>query len=269
MAGLSDGTDEFGGPSPGGSAKWIKSLPIPAASGRAACGKVLIVDDEPSIRFALHRTLHALGFQVSEADSGEQALALVRTTRFDAVLLDVQMPGMSGVQACQEIRKLTPMLGILMLTVKDAEEDKIEALDAGADDYVTKPFNVRVLAARIRAAIRRYQTPEAVAAATIRIGEIEIDPARRLVRRAGEPVHLTPKEYHLLYYLMSHAGSSLTHSRLLIAVWGPERRDEVEYLRTFMHVLRKKLGDDAARPKYLVTDSQIGYRFNSDDQLAL
>jgi two-component system KDP operon response regulator KdpE len=243
----------------------MSSPPVPAAPERASRGKLLIVDDEPSIRWALHQTLQAMGFEVSEATSGEEAIALVRTVRYDAVLLDIQMPGMNGVQACQEIRKLLPMLGILMVTVRDTEENKIEALDAGADDYVTKPFNVRELAARIRAAIRRYHAPQTAAAAVIRIGDIELDPPRRLVRKAGEPIHLTPKEYDLLHYLMSHAGLSLTHARLLSAVWGPEYRSEVEYLRTFMRQLRKKLGDDAAHPKYLVTDSHIGYRFNSDD----
>ncbi|MGD0616815.1 MAG: response regulator transcription factor [Bryobacteraceae bacterium] len=238
---------------------------MPAAPERASRGKLLIVDDEPSIRWALHQTLQTMGFEVSEATSGEEAIALVRTVRYDAVLLDIQMPGMNGVKACQEIRKLLPMLGILMVTVRDTEENKIEALDAGADDYVTKPFNVRELAARIRAAIRRYHAPQTAAAAVIRIGDIELDPPRRLVRKAGEPIHLTPKEYDLLYYLMSHAGLALTHARLLSAVWGPEYRSEVEYLRTFMRQLRKKLGDDAAHPKYLVTDSHIGYRFSSDD----
>jgi len=230
-------------------------------------GKLLIVDDEPTIRWALHQTLQAMGFDVGEATSGEEAIALARTIRYDAVLLDNHMPGMNGVQTCREIRKLIPMLGILMVTVKDAEQDKIEALDAGADDYVTKPFNVGELAARIRATIRRSQSHQTVAAAIISIGEIELDPPRRIVRKAGQPVHLTRTEYNLLYYLMAHAGSSLTHARLLSAVWGPEYRDEVEYLRTFMGQLRKKLGDDAAHPKYLVTDSHVGYRFNGSDQL--
>lgn len=231
--------------------------------------KLLIVDDEPSIRWALQQTLQAMGFQVSEATSGEQAIAMVQTVRYDALLLDIQMPGMGGIRACQEIRKLMPVLGILMLTVKSAEDDKIEALDAGADDYVTKPFNVRELAARIRSAIRRYQAPQAPATAMIRIADIELDPLRRLVRKGGERIHFTPKEYDLLYYLMANAGFSLTHARLLSAVWGPEHLDEVEYLRTFMRQLRKKLGDDAIRPTYLVTDSHVGYRFNSNDQLSV
>ncbi|MGD0616809.1 MAG: response regulator transcription factor [Bryobacteraceae bacterium] len=238
-----------------------------AAPERLPAGKLLIVDDEASIRWALRQTLQVMGFEVSEGTSGEQAIALVRTVRYDAVLLDIHMPGMTGVQACQEIRKLAPGLGILMLTVRDTEESKIEALDAGADDYVTKPFNIRELAARIRAAIRRSEATKTAAAAMIRVGDVELDPARRVVRKAGEPIHLTPKEYDLLHYLMAHAGLSLTHARLLTAVWGPEYRGEVEYLRTFVRQLRKKLCDNATRPTYLVTNSHIGYRFNSGDCL--
>ena len=232
---------------------------------RVSRGKLLIVDDEPAVRWALNRTLRAMGFEISEASNGDQALALVRTVRLDAVLLDINMPGMGGVDACREIRRIMPLVGILMLTVKDSEADKIRALDAGADDYVTKPFNVRELAARIRAVIRRSQTLHTSVSTPINIGEIELDPARRLVRKAGETIRLTPKEFDLLHYLMSHAGLSLTHARLLAAVWGPEYRDQVEYLRTFVRQLRKKLSDDAASPRYLLTDSHIGYRFREED----
>ncbi len=238
-------------------------------SERTSQGKLLIVDDEPSVRWALHRTLRVMGFEISEAENGEQALALVRTIRFDAILLDIAMPGMDGVQTCREIREVMPLVGILMVTVKDSETDKIQALDAGADDYVTKPFNVRELAARIRAAVRRSQTLPANAAAAINIGEIELDPGRRLVRKAGDTVHLTPKEFDLLHCLMSHAGLSLTHARLLAAVWGPEYRDQVEYLRTFIRQLRRKLDDDAAKPRYLLTDSHVGYRFRAEEELAV
>jgi two-component system KDP operon response regulator KdpE len=216
-------------------------------------GKLLIVDDEKTIRWALRKTLQGMDFEIAEAETGEQALALVRTVHFDAVLLDIGMPGMNGIEACRKIRKLMPLLGIVMLTVKNAEEDKIQALDAGADDYITKPFHVGELAARIRAAVRRTSASQADDAAAIRIGEIELDPARRLVKRAGEAVHLTPKEFELLHFLMSHAGLPLTHARILAAVWGPEYGGELEYLRTFVRQLRKKLGDDAASPKYLVT----------------
>jgi two-component system KDP operon response regulator KdpE len=224
-------------------------------------GKVLIVDDESSIRRALHNTLHGMGFEVDDAANGEAALDLVREAGYDAVLLDINMPGMGGVRACREMRRNWPHLGILMLTVRDSEEDKVTALDAGADDYITKPFRVRELAARLRAAVRRSSANQAELEAVIRIGNIELDPARRVVLKAGEPVHLTPKEFDLLRYLMTHAGLPILHARLLHAVWGPEYGGELEYLRTFVRQLRKKLEEDPAAPTYLLTDSHIGYRF--------
>jgi two-component system KDP operon response regulator KdpE len=224
-------------------------------------GKILIVDDESSIRRALHNTLHGMGFNVDDAANGEAALQLVREEQYDVVLLDINMPGIGGIRACREMRKSLPRLGILMLTVRDSEEDKVLALDAGADDYITKPFNIRELAARIRAAVRRSSASYVDPDAEIRIGNIELDPVRRLVRKAGEPVHLTPKEFDMLRYLMTHAGLPITHARLLHAVWGPEYGGELEYLRTFVRQLRKKLEDDPAEPAYLLTDSHIGYRF--------
>jgi two-component system KDP operon response regulator KdpE len=224
-------------------------------------GRVLVVDDENSIRRALVSTLQSMGFEVAEASTGESALQLVRVRPFDVVLLDINMPGMGGIAACREIRRHSPKLGIFMLTVRDSEEDKIHALDAGADDYVTKPFHVRELAARIRAAVRRSQVPQVDASAPIRIGAIELNPSKRVVRKGGEPIHLTPKEFDMLHYLMSHAGLPVTHARLLQAVWGAEYGGELEYLRTFVRQLRKKLEDDAANPAYLLTDSHIGYRF--------
>jgi two-component system KDP operon response regulator KdpE len=202
-----------------------------------------------------------MGFQVEEASSGEAALRLVLDTQFDVVLLDINMPGMGGIKACREMRRSLPRLGILMLTVRDSEEDKVAALDAGADDYITKPFNVRELAARIRAALRRSSASQVDPNAPIRIGTIELDPARRLVRKSGELVHVTPKEFDLLHYLMAHAGLPITHVRLLRAVWGPEYGGELEYLRTFVRQLRKKLEDDPADPAHLLTDSHVGYRF--------
>jgi two-component system KDP operon response regulator KdpE len=224
-------------------------------------GKVLIVDDEPSIRRAIRTTFGTLGFDIAEAVTGEQALPLLRSSNFDAVLLDVNMPGMGGLEACREIRRQFPRMPVLMLTVRDNEDDKVEALDAGADDYVTKPFPVRELIARVRAAVRRSQTPVAQGNASITIGEIMVDPARRLVQKQGQAVHLTPKEFDLLLYLIKHAGLPVMHARLLSAVWGPEYGNELEYLRTFIRQLRKKLEDDSAHPKYLLTDSHIGYRF--------
>jgi len=224
-------------------------------------GKVLIVDDELAIRRALHTTLQGVGFAVNEAPSGETALQLVQEAEYDVVLLDINMPGIGGVRTCREIRRRLPRLGILMLTVRDSEEDKVTALEAGADDYITKPFNVRELTARIRAAVRRSRTTGPDPDAAIRIGNIELDPLRRVVRKRGEAIHLTPKEFDLLHYLMAHAGVPITHSRLLQAIWGPEYGGELEYLRTFVRQLRKKLEDHPAEPAYLLTDSHIGYRF--------
>lgn len=226
----------------------------------ASQGKVLIVDDEPSIRRVIRSTFGTLGFDIAEAVTGEQALPLLHAANFDAVLLDVNMPGMGGLEACRAIRSQFPRLSVLMLTVRDTEEDKVEALDAGADDYVTKPFPMRELVARVRAAVRRSHAP-AGHGDVITIGDITLDPARRLVQKNGQAVHLTPKEFDLLLYLMKHAGLPIMHARLLSAVWGPEYGNELEYLRTFMRQLRKKLEDDAAHPQYLLTDSHVGYRF--------
>ena len=232
---------------------------------RPSQGKVLLVDDDASIRRALYTTLSALGFEIEEASSGEQAVSFVRTERYDAVLLDINMPGVGGIEACRMLRRLTPGLPILMLTVRDSADDKIDALDAGADDYITKPFHVGELTARVRSAVRRSRLAQGESETVIAIGEIELDRERRLVRKSGAIVHLTPKEFELLYCLMSHAGKPLTHARLLTSVWGTEYGSELEYLRTFVRQLRKKLEDDPARPKYLLTESYVGYRF-SDGQ---
>ena len=236
------------------------------SSAAAARGMILIVDDDSSVRRALHTTLNTLGFTTTEASGGEEALALARTNPYDVVLLDINMPGMDGLETCRQLRRLFPRIAILMLTVRDSEEDKVQALEAGADDYVTKPFHIRELTARVRAAVRRTQTQEADDThTTIRIGDVELDPARREVHKAGNFIHLTPKEFDLLHYLMAHAGLPITHGRLLNAIWGPEYGDEVEYLRTFVRQLRKKVEDDPASPKYLLTDIQIGYRFCDND----
>lgn len=227
-------------------------------------GLILIVDDEMSIRRALHTTLCRLGFSTVEAARGEEALSLVRTAQFDAVLLDVNMPGMSGIETCKTIRRLLPRIPILMLTVRDSEEDKVEALDGGADDYITKPFQLRELTARIRAAMRwrDVSTPQdREVAVVLHIGDIELDPARRTVRKANRFVHLTPKEFELTRQLMTCAGRPVPHARLLQSVWGPEYVGELEYLRTVMHQLRKKLEDDPSHPRYLLTDLHFGYRF--------
>jgi two-component system KDP operon response regulator KdpE len=224
-------------------------------------GNILLTDDDPDLRRVLKKTLDALGFSVAETANGEQAVQEVRSRPFEAVLLDVNMPGMGGVEACRRIRKIAPRLQILMLTVRDREADKIEALDAGADDYITKPFSIPELAARLGSAVRRSTRPFADPAAPIVIGDIELDPAERTVQKGGALLRLTPKEFDLLHYLMRHAGLPVSHAQLLRAVWGPEYGQELEYLRTFVHQLRRKLEDDPSTPEYLLTELYFGYRF--------
>jgi two-component system, OmpR family, KDP operon response regulator KdpE len=229
--------------------------------------RVLLVDDEPAIRRALRVPLNELGFVTVEASRGEEALQLVRAQAFDAVLLDVRMPGIGGPQTLVRLRALAPRLPILMLTVQDSEEDKVEALEAGADDYITKPFSVRECVARIRSAVRRAQTPERREDAPISIGELSILPVRRVVSKSCQPIHLTRKEYDILYYLMAHAGRAVTYGKLLTLVWGVEYRQEVDYLRTFVRQLRKKIEDDPSNPRYLLTDAYVGYRFSEDPMI--
>ena len=223
--------------------------------------RILLVDDEPAIRRALRTPLQELGFHTEEASRGEDALHLVRVQPFDVVLLDINMPGIGGIKTLERLRAFAPRLPILMLTVRDDEEDKVEALEMGADDYITKPFSMREVMARVRSAVRRSQTPERPEDAPIRIGKIEVQPARRSVKKAGQPIRLTPKEYDILYYLMTHAGRAVTYGKLLTSVWGPDYRQEVDYLRTFVRQLRKKIETDPSDPKYLLTDAYVGYRF--------
>jgi two-component system KDP operon response regulator KdpE len=227
-----------------------------------ASGTVLVVDDDSSTRRALRMTLSGMGFTVVEAARGEEALSLVRVTRFDAVLLDVDMPGMGGLEACRSIRHAVGRLPILMLTVLDSEDDKVLALDAGADDYITKPFQLRELTARLRSAVRRRNALDVTRDHPIRIGQIDLDPVKYRVQKGGHSIHLTPKEFEMLHYLMLHAGEPIPHARLLKSVWGPEYGNELEYLRTFIRQLRKKIEDDPRHPEYLLTDAYIGYRFN-------
>ena len=224
-------------------------------------GTILVVDDDSATRRALHMTLSGMGFTVVEAARGEEALSLVRVTRLDAVLLDVDMPGMGGMEACRAIRHAVARLPILMLTVMDSEDDKVLALYAGADDYITKPFQLRELTARLRSAVRRRNAQDSDRDRPIRLGQIELDPVKYRVQKSGRSIHLTPKEFEMLHYLMMHAGEPIPHARLLKSVWGAEYGDELEYLRTFVRQLRKKIEDDPRHPQYLLTDAYIGYRF--------
>ena len=228
-------------------------------------GTVLIVDDERSIRVSLRTILSNIGFEIVEAARGEEALSLVRTAPFDAVLLDINMPGIGGVEVCRQMRQDSARLPIVMLTVQGSEDRKVEALDAGADDYITKPFQLRELIARLKAAVRRnkvFESEETV----ILIGDVQLDPTRHLVQKKGRSVHLTPKQFELLHYLMANAGRPVPHAKLLRTVWGPEYGDELEYLRTFVRQLRTKIEDDPGNPKYLVTEAHIGYRFSESVQ---
>ena len=227
-------------------------------------GLILVVDDEVSIRRVLHDTLGGFGFKTVEADCSQDALSLTRAIRFDAVLLDINMPGLNGIETCTIMRRLRPRLPILMLSVCDTEDDKVGALDAGADDYITKPFRLRELAARIRAVMRLANTPdrnEDKRPSVLRVRDIELDPVTHTAKRADRPLHLTPKEFKLAHELMKLAGQSVSHSRLLNSVWGTEHSEQLHGLRTLMHELRKKLEDDPANPTYLVTDAHFGYRF--------
>jgi two-component system, OmpR family, KDP operon response regulator KdpE len=220
---------------------------------------ILVVDDEPQIRRVMRTTLALHGYSVVEARSGEEALARSRDVRPDLILLDVNLPGMSGLETCREIRN-TSDAPIIMLTVRNTERDKVQALDAGADDYVVKPFGVDELMARIRAALRR--APPVEATPPFISDELKIDFEKRFVTLQGHPIRLTPKELELLRQLVSNSGKAQGHRHLLQTVWGLEYGDEMEYLRVFINQLRNKIEPDPRHPRYIHTDSRIGYRFD-------
>lgn len=227
---------------------------------------VLIVDDEASLRKTLRVSLHTSGFAVSEASNGEEALATLQNLRFDVILLDINMPGIGGIEACRRIRDVSPHAGILMITVRDFDEDKVRGLEAGADDYVTKPFKLRELTARIRAVLRRLSIQAAQEPALLSIGNLRIDFAKRLFWRGDEEIHLSPKEFDLLAFMMKNAGFPLTHAKLLHAIWGLEYGSELEYLRTYVRMLRRKIEADPDAPEYILTEPWLGYRFRSPSE---
>jgi two-component system KDP operon response regulator KdpE len=221
----------------------------------------LVVDDEPSFRRVLRTSLATSGFAIEEARSGEEAVAILGRSDFDLVLLDVNMPGMGGVEACREIRAQMPEIGIVMVTVQDGESEIVKALEAGADDYITKPIRFRELVARLRAVLRRLRNDDANEPTLLRAGNLELDINRHVLYRRGEIVHLTPTEFELLALLMRNQGVPVTHAKLLRSVWGPEYGTELDYLRSFVKTLRQKVEQDPAKPKFIVTEPWVGYRF--------
>jgi two-component system, OmpR family, KDP operon response regulator KdpE len=226
--------------------------------------RILVVDDEPQMRRVLRSTLSALGFVVADAESGEAAIQKLRDEKFDLILLDINMPGLSGLETCRAIRFKSDV-SIIMLTVRDRSLDKVEALDAGADGYVTKPFDVNELLARIRATLRRAPASALGQSETLQLDGVEISFRDRHVKVNGRTARLTPTEQDLLHYFVMHPNTVLPHDKILQAVWGPDYGNEVEYLRVFVNQLRKKIEPDPARPRYILTEPWLGYRFNLED----
>jgi two-component system, OmpR family, KDP operon response regulator KdpE len=219
--------------------------------------KVLNVDDEPQARRAVKIALVARGFEVLEAASGDEALEKLRSEDPDVILLDVNMPGMNGLETCRAIRASSDV-PVIVLSVRTFGKEKAQAFEAGADQYVTKPFDVEELVARIHAVKRRAG---ALQSHMIVMDDIAIDLKSHEVTRGGTTIHLTAKEFKLLYYMVEHAGAVVSHRRLLQAVWGPDYGDEIEYLRVFINQVRKKIEPDPRCPRYLITEPSIGYRF--------
>jgi len=220
---------------------------------------ILVVDDEPQITRVLRTSLSAQGYDIRVANSGEMALEIMKDWSPSLIITDLSMPSIDGVQLCRAVRAVSH-IPILVLSVRDQERQKVEALDAGADDYVTKPFGMSELLARVRANLRRVATenePEAV----IEIGDFRIDTAARKVTVRRREVRLTPKEFELLVYMARRPGKVINHRTLLGAIWGGQSTEQVEYLRVFVGQLRKKLEPDASSPKYIVTEPWVGYRF--------
>ncbi len=219
-----------------------------------------MVDDDPQIRRVMKATLVGHGYEVLEARTGEEALEIAPAEMASLVLLDMNMPGMGGLETCRALRQGSD-IPVIILSVRNSERDKVAALDAGADDYVTKPFSIEELLARIRAALRRSPTgPESGPHAFSAPG-LEIDFETRRVHSHGRDVRLTPKEFELLRYLVAHMGKPVTHRELLQAVWGPDYGDEPEYLRVFINQVRKKIEKEPAKPRFIMTEPWVGYKF--------
>jgi two-component system, OmpR family, KDP operon response regulator KdpE len=225
-------------------------------------GRILVVDDDPQIRRAMKATLTSRGYEVSDSRTGEEALDKLRSETYDLVLLDMNMPGIGGIETCGLIRSSSD-IAIIMLTVSSSEKDKVEALDAGADDYVTKPFSMPELLARIRATLRRLpQAPDDSGLRQLALQGVAIDLSSRQVTVRDRTCRLTAKEFDLLSYFLIRPNKTISHRELLQAVWGPDYGEELEYLRVFVNRLRKKIELDPSNPRFLVTDAWAGYRFH-------
>jgi len=222
--------------------------------------RILVVDDEPQITRVLRTSLSSQGYDIRIANDGETALEILKDWAADLVITDLSMPTMDGLELCRRLRAKS-QVPIVVLSVKGEERTKVRALDAGADDYVTKPFGMNELLARVRANLRRVATPESPAAGSIEAGGFRIDLDAHTVKIHGREVHLTPKEFDLLTYLARHRGKVITHRALLSAIWGPNSTEQPEYLRVFVGQLRKKIEPDASSPRYIQTEPWVGYRF--------
>ena len=227
--------------------------------------RILVVDDEPQLRRVMKAALAKQEYIVADARSGEAALDMLREERYDLVILDRNMPGMGGLNACHAIREHSDV-GIIMLTVRKDESERIEALDAGADDYVTKPFSMPELLARIRANLRRMPLLSRQGAAVLTFDEISVDLGSHHVSVRGQDVRLTPKQFEVLQYLISNANIAIPHAKILQAIWGPDYGNEVEYLHVVVNQLRKKIEPDPSKPRYILTEPWFGYRFNSSSE---
>jgi len=225
---------------------------------------VLVIDDEPQILRALKTILTAKGFRVSTANRGEEGLAMATALEPDLIILDLSLPDIDGVEVTRRLREWS-QVPVIVLSVRDSEHDKVTALDKGADDYLTKPFGIEELMARIRVALRHATHAKGSPRTTIKAGPIEIDLVNHLVTHAGTEIKLTATEFNLLAYLAQNAGRVLTHQMILASVWDPADRDHVEYLRVYIRQLRKKLEDDPDQPQYILNEPGVGYRFISDE----
>ncbi len=227
-------------------------------------GRLLVVDDDAQIRRVMRTTLDAKGYKVDEAASGEQALGSVRSENYDLIILDFNLPGKSGVETCREMHSMSSA-PVIMLTVRDAGEDKIEALDAGACDYVTKPFAMGELMARIRAVLRRAPALAIAGVTHLKLDDVEINFESRRVIVSGKPIRLTSKEFDLLLYLATHRNRTIPHRELLHEVWGSEHVEQRKYLRVFVNRLRKKIEAHPDDPKFLLTEPFVGYRLQTPE----